>query len=132
MGKFIDLTGKKFGSLTVVRRDESKLSDHAKWICICECGVEKSVCGISLRRGSTNSCGCYSLIKKTTHGLSGSNEYKVWHCMIERCTNKEWDSYNDYGGRGISVCERWMNISNFIADMGGDVRPKIIQLTVLM
>ena len=124
MGKLIDLTGQRFGRLTVLRRDES-VSGHgktSKWICQCDCGNIKSIDSYSLRLGPTTSCGCYQK-EKVSEAISkhySTERIKldaVWRAMIQRCERESSKSYRNYGGRGISVCERWHSIDNFLADM---------------
>lgn len=113
--RFIDISGQKFGKLTVVRRVETDDLKHPKVECQCECGKVLVVAASNLRSGSTTSCGC----ARGTHGMSGTKIYKAWNGMIERCENKEHRRYADYGGRGIKVCDRWRNsLEAFIADMG--------------
>lgn len=111
-----DLTGMSFGHLSVLSRDVSSKSNQAKWICKCHCGKELSVTGNDLRSGQY-SCGC-TRYRKRTHGKSNSRTYRIWVGMIQRCTNPNISAYKYYGGRGISVCDRWMNFENFYADMG--------------
>ena len=103
---------------------ERKGKTRYYWNCHCSCG---SVCDIradSLARENTpvESCGCLRVEvftkMATKHGLSQTPEYDVWASMIERCNNSNRDEYKYYGGRGIGVCDRWMNFENFIADMG--------------
>lgn len=98
--------------------------------CVCECGTTRVVDRCNLGRAS-RSCGCLSLelkrsrVARTTHGHTSrgvSPEYFVWLGMIARCTNQRAPNYRLYGGRGISVCERWLSFEKFFADMG--VRPK--------
>ena len=116
MPRIIDLTGKRFGMLVVLRRDERHHGRHIRWICRCDCGLpEKSVRGGHLNAGRAKSCGCNANI---THGMHGSREYKSWEMMIQRCTNERYDKFSYYGGRGITVCERWLKFKNFFADMG--------------
>lgn len=123
-----DLTGKKFGRLLVLSMAERiKGNVHIAWNCICDCGVIKSVFGSNLKRGLTKSCGCIhreELVKRnTTHNLSNESLYGTWHQMIERCYNTKNVNFHNYGGRGIVVCERWLNsVENFINDMG--IRPE--------
>lgn len=123
--KFIDLVGKKFSRLTVISRAGNK-GKHARWNCKCDCGNEVVVHGGNIRRGHTRSCGCLhsETIKECnkTHGMCEKKEYGVWAEMIKRCTNPNYKRYKDYGGRGISVCDRWRKFENFYADMGD--RPK--------
>lgn len=116
MPKVIDVLGKKFGRLTVVKLLEG--SRPLKWLCKCDCGNEIMTVSVHLRSGDTTSCGCYHKEVTTTHGMYKSKEYKIWNSMIARCTNTNMKNYSDYGGRGIFVCERWMDFNNFISDMG--------------
>ncbi len=121
MGKFIDLTGQKFGRLTVIERAGSTKHGATKWLCKCECGKEKIVIGDELRKGNTTSCGCYAkeIAKETalkhiagknkTHDMTGTLVYKEWSEMKRRCYNSKDKSYSDYGKRGITVCDRWKN-----------------------
>jgi len=120
MPKFIDLTGQKFGRLTVIKMIDERLNNgRIQWKCKCECGKIKNITGIYLRQGESRSCGCLHKdnIKKT-HGLSKCKTYKTWSHMIQRCENSKRIKYKDYGGRGIKVCERWHKFENFYEDMG--------------
>ncbi len=121
MGRIIDLRGKKFGKLTVVGRDPflSSRIGHgaARWECLCECGKEKSVNSDSLRCGATKSCGCGMNRGQFKHGLARHPLYFNWMAMMKRCYDKTHVAYHSYGGRGISVCERWHDVRNFVADM---------------
>jgi len=112
--KIIDLTGKRFGRWVVLalHPERSRLG-LARWICRCDCGTERIVLGTKLRRGLTTSC-CF----KIKHGLSGSRVYRCWDNMKTRCFNPRARNYPWYGGRGITVCERWLIFENFYADMG--------------
>lgn len=122
LGKFIDLTGQKFGRLEVMERAENDNKNRAKWRCLCECGVTKILPSAYLRSGDTQSCGCYNKDKlketNTKHGGHGSPEYKSWRNMIDRCTNKKIWQYEFYGARGIKICDRWSSFAYFIDDMG--------------
>lgn len=116
MGKFVDITGKRFGRLEVQRRFGNDLYGSILFECLCDCGKTTVVIGSSLRRGSTKSCGCGQ--GYYTHGGSRTTEYNTWHSMIQRCNNKNSTSFFKYGGKGIFVCESWLKFENFIADMG--------------
>lgn len=116
----IDIIGQKFGRLTVVSRSENDPRGNARWLCRCNCGVEKVVLAQSLRKGATVSCGCFNTQRPrpTKHGASGTKLYGAWVGMIQRCTNPKHEKWPRYGGSGITVCERWRSFENFLADMG--------------
>lgn len=120
MAKILDLTGQKFGRLTVMSLSEDR--KPTKWMCMCECGNEKRVASWELRSQKTISCGCYSkeLIgaRLRTHGKSGTKEYLSWRAMIRRCTDTKWHMYKRYGAVGITVCDHWKKFENFLSDMG--------------
>lgn len=113
-----DLTGQRFGRLVVVERSDNR-GGRVSWLCRCDCGTESTVRGHNLKRGTTISCGCATGKFADTRGISNMPEYACWRSMIERCTRPGHNSYRNYGGRGITVCERWRNdIRAFLADMG--------------
>jgi len=118
MSNFVDLTGRRFGRLIVLGPAERKY--HV--ICICDCGRTKIVRKNVLVYGTTKSCGCLAGRfgnGRQTHGMSYSPEFKAWDNMKGRCLNEKKDGYKNYGGRGIRICERWLNsFENFLADMG--------------
>lgn len=122
MGVFIDRTGQKYGRLTVVRRTENSKHGKARWECFCECGAEVTVDSSNLTKGNTASCGCLAVERRrktnTTHGMYGSRTWNCWQHMKRRCFDPKVRQYRYYGGRGITVCERWMKFENFLADMG--------------
>lgn len=122
MGEFIDMTGKKFNRLTVLRRDGYASGYTVKWLCLCDCGNTTSVSGSKIRSGWTQSCGCLASETRAaaslTHGRTDTPEHNTWESMIQRCTNQKNPNYPFYGGRGIAVCERWRKFENFYADMG--------------
>lgn len=113
--------GDKFGRLTVISAGILR-GRNRYWFCLCECGKEKAICYSSLASGKSKSCGCLSASmashRNTKHGKSKSPIYDVWINMKARCLNKKNTSYKDYGGRGIKICERWLNFENFFSDMG--------------
>ena len=120
--KFKDLTGQKFGRLTVLHlADEKTTSRRRRWVCRCECGRTVIVQNYSLTSGNTKSCGCLRLENnrkvRKTHGLSRTPIYRVWGCMIARCRNPRDHKYTDYGGRGIKVCDSWLNFASFYSDV---------------
>lgn len=127
MPKMIDLTGNTYGRLTVVSRAEN-YKGRVAWLCRCECGGQKVVTSNKLRVGDTRSCGCESHPGPRKHGHTSNGkfttEYHSWACMKTRCTNPNVDSWEHYGGRGITFCERWSTFENFLADMGPKPGPE--------
>lgn len=128
----IDLSGQRFGRLIALRFHSYGANWSPKWLCKCDCGKEKIVFGRALRLGATRSCGCLhreiTSAAMTTHGQSKAGhwtpEYRAWSDMLMRCENPNVKNYEDYGGRGIRVCERWHTFENFFADMGQKPTPK--------
>lgn len=112
--KAADMSGQRFGRLVVLERSGVAHAGHALWLCRCDCGTEVRSYGSHLRQGRVNSCGCLAV----EHGMSGSRVYCIWRGMRGRCENPRDKRWSDYGGRGITVCERWRSFSNFYADMG--------------
>ena len=105
----------RFGRLAVVG------SVNGGWLCKCDCGTEKIVSGSHLRTGAIVSCGCFHAEQQRqpiTHGKRRSRVYSIWINMIQRCTNENNPRFQDYGARGIAVCDEWRQFENFYADMG--------------
>lgn len=111
-----DLTGKTYNRWTVLSFHSTDENHNLKWLCRCECGTVRPVNGSNLTRGLTKSCGCYQDDQR--HQMSDTPVYSVWVSMMQRCTNPKSQSYVNYGGRGIKVCERWLDFENFYEDMG--------------
>lgn len=106
------MVGKQFGRWTVVEAVGRKGKSNAlAYMCKCSCGTVKVVNGQKLRNGESRSCGCLKTEMHTTHGDSanGSRLYRIWENMKQRCTNPCNSNYHRYGGRGISICEEWLN-----------------------
>lgn len=122
------MIGKHFGKLTVDSLAYSR--NHSRyWKCICDCGGVVNVKTKYLNNGDTKSCGCLkseSNKSRATHGMTHTTEYHRWASMIQRCTRKDDKQWENYGGRGIKVCDRWAKFENFYADMGSC--PKGMQL----
>lgn len=114
--------GKRFGRLVVIGFKSDAGRDKFRAICKCDCGHVKNVDVYSLLRKDTRSCGCLNaeLLSKRRkiHGASKTYTYNSWYNMIYRCASHKCRDYHNYGGRGIKVCERWLDFKNFLADMG--------------
>ena len=144
MGAFVDMTGQRFARLLVLGpagRDKNK---RTLWRVLCDCGTEKLVDGAHMRYGRIRSCGCLQAemapdhARRTITRFGGYNRlddklekarrrypsrpkaplYAVWSAMRQRCSNPRNKDYRHYGGRGITVCDRWAVFENFLADMG--------------
>jgi hypothetical protein len=120
----IDHTGTRFGRLVAMRLLGS-LNKVRMWECACDCGGVTRVSAQSLTRGSTRSCGCLQrdvargLKTARTHGMTNTGVHNAWRSMRDRCFRPTQRGWENYGGRGITVCERWRNsFENFYADMG--------------
>lgn len=124
--KSIDITNQKFGKLTAIKRIQNPLKPTQKiWLCKCDCGKSKLVITTSLRSGYTKSCGC--LIKRVEPKqpkrikrfiLPIERTKTAWRSMLHRCQNPKAQMWRYYGGRGITVCKRWLKFENFYKDMG--------------
>lgn len=135
MSKMLSLFGQRFGRLIAVSPQGSNRDKKILWLCKCDCGDTVIVMGKSLKNGTTKSCGCLVLerarkmgLNNETHGHTKNKKiskiYYIWVAMIQRCTNPKHKYYKDYGGRGITVCERWLKFENFLEDMG-EVPPRL-------
>lgn len=117
MGKFVDLTGKRFGRLTVVDRAPNDRRHHAMWECKCDCGNTTIIYAYNLVNGHTISCGCFARKKNSdihsTHRMSKSRLYGIWSDMKDRCQREANPRFSDYGGRGIAVCDEWQTFEPF-------------------
>ena len=123
MPALIDITGVRFGRLVAIKRI-FKNFERPRWSCQCDCGERLVVRGTHLHSGNTQSCGCLKAEgNAATHGharnRTTSRTYSSWRNMLTRCYNKKSNNWNDYGGRGISVCQRWRDtFANFFDDLG--------------
>lgn len=124
MGNFIDLSNKRFGRWIVLKRGNVK-DRKTYWLCKCKCGTIKEVGSVLLRNDNSRSCGCLSkeLVKTRfiKHGFVLNNKkdrfYTIWQGLKYRCLNRNTTRYKDYGGRGITICNRWHKFENFRDDM---------------
>lgn len=117
-----DLTGRRFGRLRVLSRSCLRAND-ALWNVVCDCGKTRTLPACSLVSNNTRSCGCLSREVTSelmsTHGMKGTPVHNSWANMLSRCYNTKHPRYEDYGGRGITVCDRWRDsFENFYLDMG--------------
>lgn len=121
-----ELANQRFGRLLVIERAGKDKQQNWMWRCLCDCGREHTVRGMSLKCGGTTSCGCFhseiqghlAAERQRTHGMSATRIYTSWKQMINRCHNPKAPRFAEWGGRGIRVCERWRRFENFLADMG--------------
>lgn len=122
----VEAVGQRFGRLLVTSIDPTPArKGGARMVCLCDCGAVKVAALDDLRRtrsGNTRSCGCLAreatAARMRTHGMTRTREFKSWESMLQRCRNPKATSFEHYGGRGITVCERWDDFSLFLADMG--------------
>ena len=118
MGKRIDLTGQRFGRLTVDSAAHTDSRQEQFWLCRCDCGRETVVSGYKLRSGHTKSCGCLQKEHRAegfhkSHNQTDSRLYVIWCNMKRRCYSKKCYEYHAYGGKGVRVCAQW--IHDFLA-----------------
>lgn len=116
--KFKDVEGRVFGHWSVVAF-AGTWHQSAYWFCVCSnCGGEYFIRGSALILGHSTMCRPCAWQRSVTHGMRRTSTYRAWSKMRERCLNPNTSNYSDYGGRGIQVCERWNDFSNFLEDMG--------------
>lgn len=125
----LQLTGKKFNRLLIISKAGRNKHGAQLWWCECDCGEYIILIKNRFINGDTKSCGCFNRmfakirsqqlkLIATTHGQSKTVEYQIWIQIKGRCFNKNNKAFKNYGGRGISICKRWLNFNNFIIDMG--------------
>ena len=113
--KKLDLTGQRFGRLTVIKEAGKTKQNRIKWLCQCDCGKETVIPSSSLIKGHTKSCGCaraeFFTKINTVHGKRTRGKkcrlYEIWAGMKQRCANEKHQAFKNYGGRGITVCGEW-------------------------
>ena len=114
MGAKVDLVGQRFGRLTVLE-ECGRQGGGVVWRCQCDCGNITEVRSNHLRRGAIVSCGCYNREKDRTHGQSHTPLHHVWQCIKDRCLNENYAYRDTYGGRGITICDEWLDFNAFYA-----------------
>ena len=142
MARFENLVGHRFGRLIVVERAENVLHANGRrrvaWVCLCDCGNSAVVETYPLTSGMTRSCGCLrsesTAARYTKHNGSRERLYGVWVDMKKRCYNEKYKQYDDYGGRGIRVCDEWKNdyqaFREFAMKNGYDPEAKFGETTI--
>ena len=128
-----NLLGQRFGRLTIISGVTSDDNRNARWLCLCECGTSTIVAARNLKSGGTRSCGCLHDEASSSrwrskkhpnykHGdctrKGAAPEFMSWVNMLSRCYNPKAKNFQDYGGRGITVCDDWHNYVNFLSSMG--------------
>lgn len=123
----LKIAGQRYGRLVAIEQVALRHGEGWLWAFACDCGARVVLPGARVRFGNTSSCGCLHreqvAAQARTHGLSHRPEHNAWITMRRRCEDPKVIGYMNYGGRGISVCERWQVFANFIADMG--LRPGV-------
>lgn len=142
MPRLVDLTGKKFNRLSVVKRAQNIVYNNGRqrvaWECVCDCGKTHVVEASLLVSGMVKSCGCLKVEKIHArcdkHGGWKDRLYKVWSDMKKRCYNQNYKQYKDYGGRGIRVCDEWIHdyaaFRRFALENGYDETAKFGDCTI--
>lgn len=120
--RIVNLIGKRFGRLVVIKQAKNGKCQKLRWLCLCDCEEKIIVFGCNLIRNHTQSCGCLQKERVTKHGNCKGEIYTkiygIWKAMVQRCTNPNNKYWENYGGREITVCKEWLKFGNFLADMG--------------
>lgn len=120
----VDVVGQKFGRYLVIAKSDKRTKAMKQMVlCKCDCGTEREVVVSNLRSGLSTSCGCWkdekTSLRRKKHGFSKTTMYYRYRQMIQRCYIPTHKEYKNYGGRGIKVCNRWLeSVENYIEDMG--------------
>lgn len=116
----VELVGHRFGKLLVISKSPEKgKNGEVLWDCLCDCGNSRLAIAGNLRCGTATSCGCESYTTRKKHGMTKTTTFKSWDSMKQRCLNENAPDYPRYGGRGITICNRWLeSFNNFISDLG--------------
>lgn len=114
MAKGIELIDRRFGKLVVMSEASARKHGERCWVCKCDCGnITAPILGTSLRNGATQSCGCLRKERNSENArynhIRHKRLYSIWHGMKTRCYYEKYKQFDDYGGRGISVCDEWLN-----------------------
>lgn len=128
MPKTREIAGLRFGKLVVIERQGLTATKRrqSQWLCHCDCGRDTLVSAGNLNHGVTKSCGCLrpASFLRPAHGMIETSEYRTWSRIKDRCLNSNNSAYPNYGGRGISICDRWRDsFQSFLADMGTKPTP---------
>ena len=109
--------GTKFNKVSIIKELE-QIGSIRLFECRCDCGRITKVRFGNLKNNHTMSCGCHRVFMNKTHGMSNTKENKIWSSLKDRCLNKRNKRYSSYGGRGITLCEKWLKFEGFFEDMG--------------
>jgi len=119
----VSIEGIKFDMLTPIKKVSG--GKNSLWLCKCDCGNERVFNRANLRSGTARHCGCRVYVKAEKHGMCHTSEYHTWNGIKARCYNEKIPCYHRYGGRGIRVCDRWLeSFENFFQDMGVKPTPE--------